>query len=395
MPSQSRQIYEPAQKKIAQSVPKKVKRGHKTAQKMDYSMFIMIILLIIVGLIALFTASYPIALYRFGSPWRFAGSQAMFAVAGFIGMLVVSRINYHVYRRIQKPLFLVGIILLVLVLTPLGINHNNATRWLKLPILGEFQPSELMKTGVILSFSYYAARMRDKIRTVRGMLPFLAAMGLIAFLLKQQPHLSALIIILGVGLCILFAAGMKVWYVFPLGILGSIAFAIAYQTPNFAHVRSRIAVWRDPFLDLANKGWQAANSFVAIGSGGFWGLGLGQGRQKYLYLPEPQNDFVFSAWCEETGFIGALLVMVLFAYLIYRGFYIARNSKDRFGCLIAVGITSKLALQTLINLFVVSGIFPVTGASLPFFSYGGTALIIQLGEMGILLNISRYMNRSS
>ena len=163
----------------------------------------------------------------------------------------------------------------------------------------------------------------------------------------------------------------------------------------FAHVRDRIAVWLDPFIDLTDKGWQGANSFVAIGSGGFWGLGLGQGRQKHLYLPEPQNDFVFSSWCEEVGFVGAVLVMLLFAYLIYRGFYIARNSKDKFGCLLAVGITSKLAIQTLVNLFVVSGLFPVTGASLPFFSYGGTALLVQLGEMGILLNISRHMTRES
>ena len=158
-----------------------------------------------------------------------------------------------------------------------------------------------------------------------------------------------------------------------------------------SHVRDRFAGWLDPFSDMTDKGVQGAMSQIAIGSGGFFGFGLGQGRQKHLYLPEPQNDFIFASWCEEMGFIGALLVILLFAYLIYRGFRVARAAPDKFSAMLATGITAKLAIQTLMNLFVVTGIIPVTGAALPFFSYGGTALLMQLGEMGILLNISRYM----
>ncbi len=391
MPRQSVQLYEPEQR-----VPQKVKKPRVSrVKKMDFSTVIMVVLLMIVGLIALFSASYPTALYNFNDPTRFIRNQFIFAVVGMVAMLIVSRVDYHIYGRFSKQIFIFGIILLVLVLIPgVGVSHNNATRWLEVPGLGEFQPSEIMKTGVIVAFAYYAAKAGPKIRTVRyGILPYLGALAVIAGLLYREPHLSATVIIIGVGLCILFVAGIRIWYFFPIGAAAGVAFALAYNTPIFAHVRDRIAVWLDPFIDLTGDGWQGANSFVAIGSGGFWGLGLGQGRQKYLYLPEPQNDFIFSSWCEETGFIGAVLVMLLFAYLIYRGFYIARGCKDKFGCLLAVGITAKLAIQTLINLFVVSGLFPVTGASLPFFSYGGTALLIQLGEMGILLNISRHITR--
>lgn len=393
MPARSVQIYEHEHRAPAPP-PKQRAPGFG---KLDFGTLIIIVLLMTVGLIALFSASYPAALYKFGKPLYFIRNQGIFALMGLAGMLFVSTIDYHIYARFQKPLFLVGIILLVLVLIPgVGVPHNNATRWLNLPLLGEFQPSEIMKIAVIISFSYYAARAGKQIRTVRhGIVPYFAAMAVIAGLLYKEPHLSATIIILGVGMCILFVAGIKIWYFFPMLGAAAAAFALAYNTPMFAHVRSRIAVWINPFLDLRDKGWQGANSFVAIGSGGLWGVGLGQGRQKHLYLPEPQNDFIFSSWCEETGLIGAILVMLLFGYLIYRGFFIARNAKDKFGCLLAVGITSKLAIQTLINMWVVSGLFPVTGASLPFFSYGGTALLIQLGEMGILLNISRNIKHES
>lgn len=365
--------------------------------KPDSGTLIMIVLLMTVGLIALFSASYPAALYKFGKPLHFIRSQGFFAVIGLAVMMFISFIDYHIYARFQKQIFFIALFMLIAMLIPgIGITHNRATRWMGIPGAFEFQPSEIMKIAVIISFSYYAAKAGPKIRTMRhGIMPYLGALAVISLLLYKQPHMSATIIIIGIGLCILFVAGIKVWYFFPIIGVGAAAFAAAYNTPIMSHVRDRIAVWFDPFLDLRDKGWQGANSFVAIGSGGPWGLGLGQGRQKHLYLPEPQNDFIFSSWCEETGLIGAILVMVMFGYLIYRGLYIARGAKDKFGCLVAVGITSKLAIQTLVNLFVVSGLFPVTGASLPFFSHGGTALLIQLGEMGILLNISRSMTRDS
>lgn len=363
---------------------------------MDMAALVMIMLLMVVGLIALFSASYATALAKYNNPLHFISRQTGFAIIGIIGMLIASKIDYHFYTRIHKQAFIAALVMLVLVLVPhVGVTHNQATRWLELPVLGEFQPSEVMKIAVILSFSYYAAKAGPEIRTIRkGVLPYFAVLGVISGLLYKQPHMSATIIIIGIGLCILFVAGIKVWYFFPIGGVAAGAFMLAYNTSVMRHVRDRIAVWIDPFIDFKNKGWQAANSFVAIGSGGVWGLGLGQGRQKHLYLPEPQNDFIFSSWCEEMGLVGAVLLMLMFAYLIYRGFFIARSARDKYGCLIATGITAKLAIQTLVNLFVVSGLFPVTGASLPFFSYGGTALLLQLGEMGILLNVSRNMRRN-
>lgn len=360
-------------------------------RRLDGALLAIIIVLLTVGMIALYTASYPIGYFRYGDAMLFVGKQLRFALAGIVMMLAISYFDYHIYGRWEKVLFVLSIVMLLLIFTPLGIEHNKARRWLGYGSF-EFQPSEVVKLAVIISFSYHAAKAGEKIRTFRqGILPYFAALFVIALLLYKQPHMSATIIIFGTGLAILFVAGIKLWYFVPLGVIGAAGAVVAYQT--LEHVRTRIAVWLDPFIDYQNAGFQGANSHIAIGSGGFWGLGLGQGRQKHLYLPEPQNDFVFSAWCEETGFIGAVLVMLLFAYLIYRGFYIARSSRDKFGCLLAVGITTKLAIQTLINLFVVTGLFPVTGASLPFFSYGGTALLIELCEMGILLNISRNMRR--
>ena len=406
MPKKSSLIYEPEQvsepKKQHKPVKTKKPKNHSQSEiaqklqikKIDLATLVIIFVLMTVGLIALFSASYPIALYKHNDPLKFIRNQTIFAIIGICAMLFISIIDYHIYGRFYKFIYGFGVGLLVLVLL-IGIEYNKATRWLSIPFIGEFQPSEITKIAMIIAFSYYAAKMGDKIRTYRGLLPFIGAFAVIAGLLALQPHMSAIVIMFIIALSILFVAGIKIWYFFPIGAAGIGAFAIAYQLPIFNHVRERIAVWLDPFIDLQGKGYQAANSFVAIGSGGFWGLGLGQGRHKQLYLPEAPNDFIFAAWCEEMGFVGAVILMILFAYLIYRGYVIAKNAKDKFGCLIAVGITTQFAVQTLMNLFVVTGVMPVTGASLPLFSYGGTALIIQFCELGILLNISRTMTHKN
>lgn len=362
--------------------------------RLDSNALLGIILLVVVGLIALFSASYPVAISKFDDGMYFVRQQGLYVLVGLVAMLVISGIDYHVYLRFQKELFIVCIVLLVLVKL-VGTKHNGAQRWLNLPVLGEFQPSELMKDAVVISFSYYAVKMGNRIKTLRGIAPFCGALLLIAGLLVLEPHMSATIIIFGIGLAILIVAGMKLWYFLPLIPAAIAGFLVYINVKDYA--MARIMVWIDPFSSndvFKGDGWQGGNSQIAIGSGGLWGLGLGQGRQKHLYLPEPQNDFIFSAWCEEMGFIGALLVLLLFAFLIYRCYNIAFHAPDKMGCLIATGIATKLAIQTLVNLWVVTGLFPVTGASLPFFSYGGTALLMQMGEMGIILNISRYMRPS-
>lgn len=381
----------PTMRRPARPAPK---HAAPKAHRLDTGTVLGVILLLSVGLIALFSASYPAAINKFDNGLFFISRQGLYAVIGLVAMLVISGIDYHIYLRFQKQLFIACLIMLVLVKL-IGVTHNGATRWINLPLLGEFQPSEIMKDAVIISFAYYAVRMGDRVRTLRGVAPFLGALILIAGLLYLEPHLSATVIIFGIGLAILIVAGMKIWYFLP--IIPVALAAVTVYIMNNDYARSRIMVWIDPLSSnkvFTENGWQGGNSQIAIGSGGFWGLGLGQGRQKHLYLPEPQNDFIFSAWCEEMGFIGALLVILLFAFLIYRCYHIAFHAPDKMGCLIATGIATKLAIQTLVNLWVVTGLFPVTGASLPFFSYGGTALLMQMGEMGILLNVSRYMRPS-
>lgn len=363
--------------------------------KLDGACLLGIMLLLIVGLIALFSASYADSYYSYGDATRLIGSQLRFAILGLAAMLLLSYVPYRLILYFHWIIFAICVGLLIL--TPIiGTNNNTfAVRWIRIAGI-TFQPSEFMKISIIISFAKMAAEEGKKIRKLRGLIyPYGVMLAGVAFLLYLEPHMSATIIIGLVALAILFVGGMPGW-IFPAGLFAGITGAAVImsgkiQIDKIAHVRERLMNWFNPFLDLQNGGWQAANSFIAIGSGGIWGMGIGQGRQKHGSLSEPANDFIFAVWCEEMGLIGATLVMLLFIFLIYRGFYIARNIRDKAGCLLAVGITAKLAIQTITNLFVVTGIFPVTGAALPFFSYGGTALLLQLAEMGILLNISRYM----
>ncbi len=227
-------------------------------------------------------------------------------------------------------------------------------------------------------------------KTLRyGILPFFAVMGLTALLLYFEPHMSATIIILFIGVVIIFLAGANLIYLGGMAAVG--VGGMAYLIFAKSYSKTRIDVWLDPFDPkyFLNAGWQGAQSLISVGSGGLWGLGLGQGRQKQLFLPEAANDFVFAVICEEMGFIGAMLIVVLFAFLICRGYMIAMRAPDRFGTLLAAGITTQVAVQVILNIAVVTGLIPVTGVALPFFSYGGTSLLMLLGEMGIMLNISR------
>ncbi len=361
--------------------------------KLDGACLFGILLLLGVGLIALFTASYADSFYSYGDSVRLIRQQAIFACMGIVAMFVLSYVPYRLILYFHRMIFLVTTV--ILALTPLIGTDNNtfATRWIRIgPIT--FQSSEFIKIALIISFAYMAGSEQAKVRRFRDLVhPYGTMVVLIVGLLMMQPHTSASIIVLAIAALMLFVAGMPAW-IFPVGgAAGASVFALIWsgkiQIEQIAHVRERLLNWFDPFLNLRDGGWQAANSFIAIGSGGFWGLGLGQGRQKHGLLSEPANDFIFAVWCEEMGFIGAMLVILLFAFLIYRGFYIARNARDKMGCLLATGITAKLAIQTFMNLFVVTGIMPVTGAALPFFSYGGTALLLQLAEMGMLLNVSR------
>jgi cell division protein FtsW len=349
-------------------------------------------MLTVIGLIMLFSASFPRAYYSGLSPAYYLIRQGVFAIMGMAFMVIISRINYQQFRSLAKPTLILALILLVAVLVPgIGQVRNNARRWIGIGELLTFQPSEIAKLAVVLYFADTISKKKDRMRTFRyGILPYMLIMLLIAGLMMLEPHLSGTILILCTGAVLMLVGGIDwKWVLGALGLAGGGAFAL--MSGMIQYGQSRIAMWENPWLDARGAGYQMVQSLLAIGSGGLLGTGLGKSRQKFLFLPEEHNDFIFSIVCEELGLIGAALIMLLFVALILRGYWIALHARDRFGCLLVVGITTLTALQVFLNIGVVTGLLPATGISLPFFSYGGTALLLQLAEMGIVLSVSRQM----
>ncbi|WP_442873597.1 putative lipid II flippase FtsW [Dysosmobacter sp.] len=354
--------------------------------------FLLLVLLLTgIGLVMLFSASFPRAYYKGLNPAYFLIRQGVFATAGIALMLGIGKINYQRFRGASRFLLGVSIILLAMVLIPgIGQTRNNATRWIGVGELFTFQPSEIAKFAVVLYFSDTISKKKDKMRTFRyGILPYAFWMVVIAALMMLEPHLSGTVLILGVGAILMLVGGIRwIWVFAALGVAGAAGYLIVGV---LGYGSSRIAMWHDPWIDPLKDGYQMVQSLLSIGSGGLLGVGLGKSRQKFLYLPEEHNDFIFSIVCEELGLIGACVIMLLFAALILRGYWIALHARDRFGALLVVGVTSLIAMQTFLNIGVVTGLLPATGISLPFFSYGGTALLIQLAEMGVVLSVSRQM----
>lgn len=358
----------------------------------DLSFMLLVLLLTGIGLVMLFSASFPSAYYKIGKPTYYLTRQGVFAVMGIAVMILISKINYQRFRGLSKPLLALSVMLLMLVLVPhVGITRNNATRWLGVGELLTFQPSEIAKMAVVLYFADTISKKKDKMQTFRyGILPYVFILGIISALMLLEPHLSGTVLILATGAVMMLVGGIEwKWVLGALGCAGAGVFLLMTGIIKYGH--SRIAMWENPWLDARGQGYQMVQSLLAIGSGGLLGTGLGRSRQKFLFLPEEHNDFIFSIVCEELGLIGAALIMLLFAALILRGYWIALHARDRFGSLLVVGVTTLVALQTFLNIGVVTGLLPATGISLPFFSYGGTALSLQLAEMGVVLSVSRQM----
>ncbi|MEG2120312.1 MAG: putative peptidoglycan glycosyltransferase FtsW, partial [Pseudoflavonifractor sp.] len=355
----------------------------------------------------MFSASYASAYYDAdvnNNPLYYFMRQAIFAVMGLVIMYAISKINYQTFRWLSVFVLGAGFVLLVLVLIPgIGVKVNGARRWIRaIGPIPQFQPSEVMKRGIILYFSARLSKRnteKPKRLSPRSrfsglvswldrtgfleLVPYGLILGAVVLLMKQEPHMSGTILILAAGAAILFAGGVKMgWFI--VGGVGVVAVLVMMLN---GYQSERIDIWRNPWAFPQDGGWQTIQSLLAIGSGGLLGVGLGNSRQKFLYLPEPENDFIFAIVCEELGFIGAAVVLILFALLIIRGYWIAIHARDRFGALLVVGITTLMAVQVFLNIAVVTNLIPVTGVSLPFFSYGGTALLIQLAEMGIILSV--------
>ena len=360
--------------------------------ELDFTFLTLVIVIVCVGLVMVLSASSPRALRLTGDSFHFFKKQFLFAVVGFVLMIVISRIDYKRYEK-YVGIFMIGcLILLALVLIPgVGVMHNGSRRWLPLPGF-ELQPSEFMKPVIAM---FIAKMVQDKAYNpakLSGMLKLFIWIGITALLMLLETHLSGAVVICGIAVVVMLAAGMKLRYF----IVGGIALApIAYTYVMNDPVRSkRIMVALNPFLDKQGTGYQAVQGLYSIASGGLFGQGLGQSIQKTSFLPEPYNDFIFAVVCEELGLLGALLVIALFCALIIRGLMIAIHAPDTFSSLTVVGIMSHIAIQTLFNICVVATIIPNTGITLPFFSYGGTAIIVLMAEMGIVLNISRHRVRN-
>ena len=404
---------------------RKAKRDLTIEQKLargpiDLPFLALVMLLTALGLIVLLSASFPSAMYNLspkvtntgGDPLYYFNRQFGFALMGVVAMFIISKIDYQQFRWMSIFVLAGSVVLMLLVFVPgIGKTGGGAARWIKLgPV--RFQPSEIAKVGIIL---YFAARLskrgiqlgppKDKKwnrRTLLGrtcerldnigfleLVPYGVALVVVLGVIYLQGHMSAMILVIVAAASVLFAAGISLgWFAAAGAVVVPLLWFIITQTN---YMKARIDIWVDPFVDPRGDGYQPIQGRIAIGSGGLLGVGLGNSRQKYLFLPEEHNDYIFSIWCEEMGMVGAVVLMALFALLIIRGFWLALHARDRFGTLLIVGIMSLMAFQVFFNIGVVTGFLPPTGISLPFFSYGGTALMITLGEMGMVLSVSRQI----
>ena len=365
-------------------------RRQRAVFPMDLPFLVLVLTLVAFGLVMLFSASYAVALYRRGDAYAYIRPQLLYAALGLIAMWMASRVDYHIYHKLAWPLLGISLILLVIVL--FMPEYNGCKRWLVIPGVGTLQPSEIAKFAVVLAFSHIISLNASRMKSFSvGVLPFGLVLGTVAVLMLLEPHLSGTLLILGIGAVLMFVGGTGLkWFVLAgAGAVGAVGAAVAVMPDLVPYAASRLASWLDPFADPLGDGHQTIQSLYAIGSGGATGLGLGNSRQKHMFVPEPQNDFIFSIVCEELGFIGALAVVALFVLLLLRGITLAVHAPDRFGGLLVVGFVVQVAMQAALNIAVVTNTIPNTGISLPFFSSGGTSLMMLLGEMGIVLSISR------
>lgn len=362
--------------------------------KFDYPFFMLVVVLLAFGIVMMFSASYAYAFKETGDSFYYAGKQLQFIGVGLCVMIVLSFVDYHI--MLNKFIVRIGIIgsvgLMLMVKFGIGVTQGGAERWLGFGSF-VFQPSEILKFAVIMVFAYLAHTRYEKIKELKaGFMPFCVCLLIACGLTIIQPHLSGTIIIFCIGITMMFVGDCRFKHLIVMllifAVLGVVAL-MGLRAIGYDYFGSRLLSWQNPEADIHGETYQTYQSLITIGSGGMFGLGLGNSRQKYYYLPASHNDFVFSIICEELGFIGAGLVILLFILFVFRGFYISSRARDKFGMMLGVGITMQIGVQALMNIAVVSNSMPNTGISLPFFSYGGSALLMQMAEIGVLLNISR------
>ena len=361
---------------------------------LDLTFFLLVLAVLIIGLVMMFSASYPYAFHRYDDSYFFIKRQLIFALLGVAAMLGLSYFDYHHLHKFAAPALGVAWILMILVLImPSSGDGDEPKRWLELGVF-RIQASEICKFALILFMANWGSIYYKKMRTIKfGVLPGVVVLTITALLLYLEPHYSGIVICALIVAFMMFLSGVPLFY---FGIAGGAVAGIVVimaVTGKLTYAMSRLDGWGQALEyttpEMWQTTWQTRNSLYAIGSGGIWGLGLGQSRQKYMFLPEPQNDFVFAIVCEELGIIGAFLILALFGALVWRGIKICLRATDKFGTLLGVGLIAQIGLQVVLNILVITDFLPNTGISLPFFSYGGSSLVMLLAQMGIVMNISR------
>ena len=365
----------------------------------DMHFFVLLMIILVVGLATLYSASHVYAFnYDGGDSYFYIRKQLLFAAIGLVAMLLVSMVDYHQLHKFAWALWAFSLVLLVVAyFMP---SESGVHRWIRIPGIGQFQPSEVAKFALVLLFAHLISLNHKRMKKFfSGFLPLFVLLGMTCALVVIEPHLSGTLLIGMLGFAMMYVGGVRVGWL--AAVLGVGVAGVVFMVVVLGYEQDRMAVWLHPLESFANEitfadgisgkdhAWQTVQSLYAIGSGGLLGQGPGNSRQKHLFLPEPQNDFIFSIFCEEMGWIGAVLVLVLFGLLVWRGFTIAMKAPDKFGCMLALGLTLQIGLQVAINVAVVSNLLPNTGISLPFFSYGGTSLCMLMAQMGVVLSVSR------
>lgn len=375
-----------------ESVFKRLREARLTRGKMDFSILLVISVLCAFGLVMIFSASYYYAQHYSGAnndSFYYLKRQLVYLLIGYPLMLLISLINYRMVERLRSVFMAISLILLVAVLL-WGQDLNGGKRWLNIAGIS-IQPSELAKFGLMIFMCSYMARHKNEMNTFRfGMLPMLIAIGFIAGLVMLQPNMSMAVIIGFIGIVLLYLGGCNLKQLFVLGILAVIAFFILAQAADYR--MDRLTSFSNPESDPQGTGYQLLQSYYAIGSGGFFGKGLNNSYQKLLYMTYGESDFIFAILCEEFGFIGGFFVILMYGWIVFRGIVIAMRCRNRFGSLLAAGISIVFGFQVFVNIGVVTGLLPTTGQALPFISAGGTSLLVFLAAMGLLLSISRDTN---
>ena len=366
------------------------KRTKLKLKSWDFWLMLFTLMLVLFGLIMVFSASYYSSISQDGNPYSYLVRHGAWVVFGLVAMAFGALFDYRKYKKCALPILIVSVILLVLVLTPLGQTTNGATRWIKVgPVT--LMSGEIAKIAAIIFVAWFLSEDASRIKSLkRGILPLLGIIAVYGSLIVKQPNLSTAITVCGIIIAMMLVAGLKWRYVATAGGIGVVGILSIVIFMKDTYWYNRLTSFTDPFQDALGDGYQAVQSLLALGSGGLFGVGLGKSVQKNLYLPEPQNDFILAIIGEELGYIGVLLLIALYCLFIWRGIHIALNAPDQFGLLLASGIVLMVAIQVILNIAVVTSSMPPTGINLPFISYGGNALLIFMFSAGVLLNISRH-----